>query len=647
MRPFDVEQHHVGLGPADDSLLGFLLTGGYDLRLQEFGAPTEFGSGDDLTGAPSLSRWNQDDFTGGIYQQTWGHDPKMIADSLNVVPAQFDRSLRTCPPLFQWHAENIAGRIPIYTFAYGNCLYAVFTDRVRAIRVPDKFRFDYVPPKNFANDTEINCAHFDRNTATLYLGTYREESPGLWSHLVRAIKPSITQPPAAATFTVDSNKGDWSITTGDDWDVRLFGFHTTAPGPHLVATGTALYLCEKKPGVISPTQTRIGRLPGPWKGAVSHDGMTYILCGDLAVRRGQVVAFDGQKLLPVCEFPYNFTPETIEAYGGRVYVGGSGNDINDVARYGELYEITGASLRLVRTFAPQARSNGLSPSRPKSIRSLGVYEGLLYFGDTGRCLVGYDVQNDAFFGGPLLAEPNGVSEVRGIVSRGEVLYAYVVHPLNQAADGWQRIAQNGDLAAGYDGKVVTSDFAAEPGRQKRWSKVVVMTRNGGCVLDYSLDSGFPGGDTFVSGLPSTQVVRGGATFTTFDLSGVPISEQIRFRIKMLMGVNVTSYTELVAFSCSFAFLDSGKWSWGFTINGAEAVERDDRSTEKQDVKALEGQLRQWARQKTPLRYRDLDGSTYNVQIVSFSGTRPVVGPRIIDGDDFGREAFYHLTLLEV
>lgn len=56
LRTFDPEVHHVGIGPSETDLDGFLLLPGYVRNGQQAGTPTDFGGTDDLISAPSASR---------------------------------------------------------------------------------------------------------------------------------------------------------------------------------------------------------------------------------------------------------------------------------------------------------------------------------------------------------------------------------------------------------------------------------------------------------------------------------------------------------------------------------------------------------------------------------------------------------------
>lgn len=650
---FDSQKHHIGLGPikAEDSstgvaeLYGFLLNGGYLRRGQNWQSPTDFGGARDLIAAPSLSRWTQDDFSGGVGQLIWGDDPAMLARTFNMIPVTGRRTIRTAPPLIPWRSENVGGRLPQGTFAYGNYLYVVHHDRVRALLISDQSRFDY-PSGASLGENYLTAWCFDREEATLYLGSDNGQAAGTRYLLERRSIPSLGAPPQPGLnfpTDIDSTAPEAKIT----------GMHFSH-GVLLVCFRNQLWTLKPpklNKDIVAADWAKIGKLPGPFRGAVSYNGLTYILCAGSSVRRASVVAFDGTTLLPVTEFPYSFEAYCIESYAGRVYVGGAGLDIGDADKYAELYEITGSSLRLLKSFGPDARMNGVM--KPKAFRDLHVHEGMLWMFERGVGLIAYDVTTDAFYGGPTFQEFDSQREAYGFASTGEVLYSYVVHPLDQNADGWRRPATPADpLAFGYNGTVITSAFGPEPARRKRWSEIVVLARYASCGVEWRTDAA--SSDTGWRGdLPTSIRQDGDYYWTTVDLRSLPPSEQVSFKITMHRGVDVVNWSELVAFTAGFVFLDTGKWSWSFTVNGTERVEGPDGNGVFQDVHDIGSELRRYWRERIPLQFRDLSGDTHEVQILDFQESQPIIAtpvgftdPETLETTQ-AQEAFYTVTLIEV
>jgi hypothetical protein len=134
---------------------------------------------------------------------------------------------------------------------------------------------------------------------------------------------------------------------------------------------------------------------------------------------------------------------------------------------------------------------------------------------------------------------------------------------------------------------------------------------------------------------------------------VPVSGHIRFRIRLPRGQEKDGFTELVAFTCAFAFLDSGKWAWTFTINGTERIELMDGSDHVQDIHDIGTELRRWWREQVPLLYSDTDGQTYKVVLSDYKESQPFALPAHAPVSDdrlqlqAAAEAYYNISLLEV
>jgi hypothetical protein len=340
--------------------------------------------------------------------------------------------------------------------------------------------------------------------------------------------------------------------------------------------------------------------------------------------------------------------------GGRVYVGGSGTDITGGDRYAALFEVTGSSVRLIRTFEPESRMLNV-PHRPKTIRSMCAHDGMLFFGDRGRGLIAYDLTTDSLYPASLLQPPDGVRDIYNLVAVRERIYAYVINVLDSSQHGLYRIAQDSDLLSDsqFEGFVYTSDFGPQPDRKKRWVKATVLTRYGVSTLGYTTMNGTPGGDVYTPLPVLATETHGDAIYTTYDLSGIPLSQHVRFRIGLPRGQEKDGFTELVSFTCAFAFLDSGKWSWAMTINGSEKVELLTGDVQTQDIHDIGTELRRWWREQLPLQYRDTDGETYRVVLADYKESQPFVAPAVApEASDLlhlqaAPEAFYNITLLEV
>jgi hypothetical protein len=390
------------------------------------------------------------------------------------------------------------------------------------------------------------------------------------------------------------------------------------------------------------TWTRIGRLPGRWVDSVGYNGMTYILVNDGSFR-SQIVAFDGTALLPICTFPFSFYAKTIVEYGGRIFVGGTGTDVNGGEHYAELYEVTGASVRLVRSFSPETFRPGVT--WPKVITDLAVFEGMLWFSQKGVKLITYDLTTDGFFGGPMYQQDSSSEIYKLVTGRGR-LWGWLHHDSVPANDGIYRISQPADAFTSYDALITLSDYAFEPAVNKRWDQIHIRTKYKACTgVEWSID----GGTTWTMIL-TTVTTEGTIYQAVANLQGLSPSKQIRFRLTIPCGTDATNFAELLAVTTGFSFESPTpanevyKHVWMVTVNGAQDIERRDETTETQDVTSIATQLWTWAENQTALVFKDLNGDNKNVKIVSMGENQPVIGPNATDHSR--PEAFFSLQLQE-
>ena len=645
---FDLDKHHIALAEvgSDGPGYGFVTAGSYDKGFRrekesEFNG-VRYGGGDSLVNKPGVSSWTMDDFTGGAFQYVWGKDQAMFARSKNALPSQFDRSLRSVPGLQKWldGTNVVTAEDPLVTAVYNGYLYTAF--EASFIR----WNLTTAAPGTVALG----------GGGTYYKACFLADR----GHILRSIDDvisafdldvfsgyswSVSPPdPAVGNVTGMSGDGDRLIVAYDDvlWTATLPDDRTAAPDNGAGVSGDGDF-------------TRIGRLPGRWAASCWASGLLYILLAgyDTPTR---LVAFDGTQILPICDFPYNFVGQSLCAYGGRVYVGGSGADVQTGAgRYAELYEVTGASLRLLKTFAPEVL--GAGEVYGTTIPAMAVHEGLLFFGIKGLGLVAYDLTTDAFYGASNFAPADTSADFRHLLSGRESLFSWV-YPINGSpgASGWYRPATSQETVETYTTELETSDFAMAFDRTKKWRQLRVLTRFLTLTLtcSYSTD----GGTSWTALSAPTLESSGRFQLNTFDLSDVPETRAIRFKFGLPNGTSVSAFRELVAFTASFRMMDSDavgtgereKLAWTFVIYGGDRVAAADQSDIIQDVAAIRAQLWDWARGRDHLVFRDVDGQAYTVEVDTLREQQPNVLP-VLDqetlqpGDQ--REAFYQVTLVEV
>ena len=649
---FDSALHHIGLREVDDpgANKGFIISGAwtraFKRNLQNETDGFKYGTGESLINKPGISSWTQDDFTGGEFQYVWGKDPAQFARSSNILPAQFDRSLRSVPPLREWidgtDTSFNGTEVPGIVVVYNGYLYAGYSDRyVRWNLATGAQSADVLG----ALGTEHHWA-FLKERGRFYSthdGVIQQYNVGAWpaglyegSYAPATYIPAL---PALGNCTGINVDGDKMVVAYSDvvWHVNIPDIRTAQPA--------------------RTDWTRIGRLPGKWVASCWASGFLYILCAGIDGQTSLVV-FDGTQIMPVTDFPYNFVGESVISYGGRFYVGGSGRDIQTSApRYAELYEITGTSLRLLKTFVDEARGGGDVVG--KSITSMAVHEGMLFFGLKGVGLCAYDLTLDAFFGASIYSPADAAAEVRHLISGRDSLFAYIYPWSTRTNKGqWMRPSTAQETTPTYTSEIETSDFAMSYDRLKSWKQLRCLVRfpQNALAAYYSVN----GGNSWVALPTPTSETSGRFRLDTFDLTGMPKSRFARFKFVMDSQTNVSAFREFVSFSASFRLSDSDsvgaaeteKLGWVFTIAGGQNVEALNGDSLLQDVSSIHLTLWAWAKGKKKLNFVDTDQTTYTVEIDDLRETTPFVLPPVDEREGEiapgipGREGFYQVTLVE-
>lgn len=633
---YDSTKHHIGLKQTGTATLyGFMLEGGFvkEVQRESQGAP-EFGGQTDLIGqAPSLSRWTQDDFVGGMFGFQWGRDDAMFADCTGFMPNQQSRSVISCPPMVLKKALT-AGATVRSMFMVAGSIYIAAGGTLYRYRIDTDATTQYDLP---SGDSFI-FAEYDSVDQKIWA---LQHVPGSLS-LVRRINTDLTDPTTDSAMLGPNNTSGWSTLGGTIFNQFI-----------VVQYGRKIFIGDPPENSAATTDGKIKwrkmkRLPGRWKDSIAWNNVLYILINDGSFK-SHIFAFDGDDITAVCTFPFNFFAKCIVEYAGRLFVGGTGTDVNGGEHYAELYEVTGASVRLVRSFSPETRNQflgGVAGEWPTSFDDLVIHEGLLWMCQKGKKMIAYDITSDGFFGAAEIQDDSAFNVVKMVGGRGR-LWAHATG----ATEGIYRIAQPADTIDAWNPTLITSDFTYEIAKTKRWSEIVVMSKYGPLEsLEYSVN----GGDTWTALTVTTeQPTSGKVYFGTASLSGITPSRIIRFRIKLDADTPdsaVTYHRELIAFTVSFSMLDTTKKAWAITINGSEIIETRDAefaeaTVQTYTVAEIRDQLWSWQDNKTPLTFRDVNGDEYSVAIEAFREVQPVVGPNATGESE--PEAHYALTLLEV
>jgi hypothetical protein len=623
---YDATKHHIGLGESAGALKGFVIEPGQRKVLQSAPRVAEFGSGEELINAPSLSRWTMDDFLGGAFWPTWSaQDPARFSSCKNFVPSQQGFTLRTVPPLVLWDDETGPTPTPgVFQNAVctGDFLVLSFREELVRTKIADKSRTEF-----FSDNYGIG---FEADSDYGYPILWVADSTGGGGGDTMQLRRYRTD--TWATKTTYTHSGFPETT-------QLIAAEFDGVVPVFCWADGQLFTCGfNADETINPTWTKIGKIAGVPKKTCTYNGLVYILYVDFAGRT-RISTTDGSTITPLVIFPYNFEGRALTSYGGRLYVVGTGRDFAGTDTYLELYELTGSTLRLIKTFAPEDRISGAIVPRGSS--AVEVFEGLLWIACEGEYLVGYDLSTDALYGVSEVPNSGGTLTPKAMFVTRDQLFLYATHSNNSALTGYYRVAQTGDGVSSYSGEVVTADFGPEPSLEKAWSQVHLVSRYDvdNPTIDFSTD----GGSNWTAASVSVTT-EGTFKHTLADITPAGASRRIRLRFRFPRGSNVTNFSELVAFTVTFAFVETGKLSWMLTIPAISELETDAFTTEQADVSEIKAQLRTWSTASTHLIFRDWDNLEYKVQLRSVQEHAPAIGEPV---DGAIREAFIILVLVEV
>jgi hypothetical protein len=433
------------------------------------------------------SRWTQDDFTGGTFQYRYDKDAAMFADCTGYVPGQQSRSLITAPPLYFKKAFNPAaqsnpGARHRHHHAEGDV---------------HRRRLVYV-----SSSTASSVTARTQRDAVGQLARRRE--PLLPGRLLRPERADHLRP---AQHDPDHRLADAAPhlpTTLDTTPYAIGSFDPMTPLPKtkgkvgkgmaaqgqliVVGIGLRLYTCAPPEDVTDVTASRPGRtsVASPATGRLGrlqrHD------LHPLRRRRRQ----DAARRLRRHRRPADHRlpvqlPRPLSLRLRRpVFVGGSGTDINGADRYAELYEVTGASVRLVRTFAPESYQSRVT--HPKQHLGPDRRRGPALVQREGQADVGLRPDLRRLLR-RLRVQQTNLILFKHVVGR-ERLFCWGTHDSDTTKHGLYRIAISGDgVTATRPPSSRPTSCRSRPSRSV-WDKIVVLSRYAAAdVVEYSTDGG--------------------------------------------------------------------------------------------------------------------------------------------------------------
>lgn len=649
---YDSALHHVGLGADAGSLSGLVLVGPYNRSAAGpvLDKPSDIGTGD-LTGQRQMSRWTQNDYSGGEFQDDW-QDAAMFAECIGMLPNQLTRSVRTTRPIslqrageqdVTWNAGDDLVQVDVidgYIFATYN----------RAGAFPKVVRLNAAGPSG--TGCEFETANICSGSSVIGAAAWNHSSERLWIGSTAGDLGihSWDQTAGAGSRLVLRNGLDTPGMNLADPTVAITGIHIFG-AMNFVVTGhgdanqdnNRVWLFVNDSGATTEWKA-VGILPGAYVTSVTYNNAVYIL-----TRTGnaqtQLSMTQGDQIFPVLTLPYFFQGQAMVEYAGRLYIGGIGRDLEGDVHHGELHEVNGTSLRLVRTFAPQydrpdPPDDPYHPGRKRAMKHfkmLGVAEGLLWMPDSSYSGVEvYDATTDSFFGGPRLRTGDDSNlEFTHAFPFGDSVYLWGVTS-DIATTGFYRTERRADAEGSFKSWLVTSDFHPEPASFKVWSRFATLTRYAAPVLAYSVDSGI----TWTTLTVESTTTQGDRYERFWSLADVPQSRSIRFRIEFdLAGTADEDAAELVSHSLSFLVHGETNRRWQFQVNTALAVDGQDGRLVEQVPSEVSALLWSAMDGSSQLLFRDIDGTDYDVVVTDVQEQVTAITPDC--------ESFISVTLLEV
>ena len=683
---YDSDLHHIGLGEDGNNLTGFLIVGGYTKR--GVGDPFQRASNvgtDELISSERQSIWTQSDYTGGEFFHQWS-DEAGFSECAFLVPNQLGTGLRTSRPLDPlWVSGAQAGARLLFMDVIDGALYAIFVNASNLCKLVRFTNLNSFSPNVKIDTIDLPSAKIPRSAAfnynrnQLWLGTSVPD--------VRIYNLDKTIVDPAKMFTITRTITAPKVTS--DPVTAVVGVHLMSPLKLIFTrhgSGDDDDRCWNH--IKGNNWDPVGLLPGQFVDSVTYNNAVYILSRANG-NQTQVSMTQGDEIFPVTDIPYYFKGESMVQYAGRLYILGTGQDLNGGPIVGEMYEVTGTSLRLVRTFLPEnQRPNGKAM---RHMKCAAVAEGVLWMPDSSTTgLEVYDAVTDSFYGG---SSPTGGRdpeiEFTGMCSAGTSIFAWS-SGLSAGKTGLYRTYTANEDSPPYTPYLITSDFDVEPGREKLWGEVVVRSREQPVNLAVSLDNGDSWVDVGadpnlstqqgfifeqvfdISGLPSSRSIKlsfsfdmSGLGFTQDQiisnpvpnqpptwhpvrgggsLSGVPVPPPAPRDRRPVIGIVIPGHdgefpAEILSHSLSFLTKSSGKKQWSFAINAAEFVEQFNDETATQSPTEIASQVWEWSNNGTALTFKDLDQTYYTVVISQIAESQPQVVQ--------GHEAFFNIQLTEI
>jgi len=285
-----------------------------------------------------------------------------------------------------------------------------------------------------------------------------------------------------------------------------------------------------------------------------------------------------------------------------------------------------------------------------AVRSAVVSEGRLHFANYARnCVELYGFESDAFFSSYAMPSDAGTVRPHMVFTTGLAVLVLGVDGVGGGALYYVPRAVLPQIVT--DPYVESSEFAVEPGVEKRFVEVQVLTRYTVPLLYYSVD-GSP--SWLAAPAPEVTQAANGSTFISrFQLPSTAVGRTFQWKVGLEAHApwenvfNVANslppvyyWRELVHVAVGFIPLPSTYYSWELGLAMVDRLLQLDGSEQPMDPVADTAQLWSWYEAGQLLAFKDRNGDLRMVQIQSMHELEPLTA-------DLPRECILAIRLVEV
>lgn len=457
---------------------------------------------------------------------------------------------------------------------------------------------------------------------------------------------------------IGMNNGElYAISSGSETVASKPRIDTAGPVTFLSSLGSRGDIAGTGQGDLwkttSGTWTKFGKVDMPVYDGEQWNQRLWIVGNDAADRSALYVT-DTVTTQEVYRWQSSFEARAIQLHNGQLYIMGqmyndpssSGADDTYTGRIGQIWAYNGASMRLIFQVPDEIWE-------PSGFVYHGIYDATshfkwLAFTMPHKGIWFYDPEQDSIHPGPSNASPqvDNFDLPVNVLDFGGRLIDFTYNTFQPRYQPKPVVYKNSYL--------ISSEYdAGLPGQKKSWIRARVRLKEplptGAGVQLYYTTQHIEVDDENDPNWVSLGSASGSALSHILTFPGPtsqPISEAIRFMVKLTAGTSGASTPKVAAVELDYLVVPDVKWAWSFQAIGAEGLIRpDDAAYQYADAASVQTALENARRNaaKKWVTFVDEDGTSYNVQIVSLTTYKSVLD----DDNEDGETATFTITVAEV